>query len=243
MTEAIYAVGDIHGHLDQLEIALDRIYADSSAAANIVFLGDYGDRGPASAQVVDLLLEAETNKRPWTMLKGNHDTYLALFLASANDHVSKGRPDLSWFDPVGGGAACLESYGVDVEGRAICDVHADALDAIPQAHISFLDRRPLYHETSSHFFVHAGIRPGVAFEDQVEDDLIWIRKEFLDDSRDHGKLVVHGHTAIKYPRHHGNRVNLDGGAGWGRPVYPAVFEGPDVYLLTENGRERLIPND
>ena len=91
-------------------------------------------------------------------------------------------------------------------------------------------------------FVHAGIRPGVAVQDQVEDDLIWIRDGFLEDDRDHGKLVVHGHTALDEATHFGNRVDIDTGAGYFRPLTVAVFEDRDCWVLTEHGRVALRPN-
>ena len=77
--------------------------------------------------------------------------------------------------------------------------------------------------------------------DQVEDDLIWIREPFLSDPRDHGYLIVHGHTALDAPQHYGNRVNLDSGAGFGRPLTTAVFEGRDCWLLTPKGRIAFGP--
>ncbi len=88
-------------------------------------------------------------------------------------------------------------------------------------------------------FVHAGIRPGLTLSQQQENDLLWIRAAFLDHVEPHPWTVVHGHTALDYPQHHGNRVNLDGGAGYGRPIYPAVFEGTDCWLLNANGRTAL----
>jgi serine/threonine protein phosphatase 1 len=90
-------------------------------------------------------------------------------------------------------------------------------------------------------FVHAGIRPGVALADQTEDDLLWIRSDFLDDTRDHGVLVVHGHTVVDTPTHYGNRLNLDSGAAYGGPLTVAVIEGSDVFHLTPAGRVPLRP--
>ena len=92
------------------------------------------------------------------------------------------------------------------------------------------------HVTDDLIFVHAGLRPGIALADQVETDLVWIRQPFLEHDGDHGRLVVHGHTALDHPAHHGNRVNLDGGAGYFRPLHAAVFEGRQGWLLTERGR-------
>ena len=121
------------------------------------------------------------------------------------------------------------------------EVHARAKDAVPQSHLDFLDANPLTFETEDLLFVHAGIRPGVPIKDQDVEDLLWIRQGWLEDTRDHGKLVVHGHTALDHPQHHGNRVNLDGGAGYGRPLIPAAFDGRNAWLLTPSGRVPLRP--
>lgn len=238
MTHPLYIVGDIHGYMDKLQTALDRIHADGGQDAQIVFLGDYIDRGPDAPQILDLLIEAQAMARPWTMLKGNHDTFPRRFIETQNSYFLPNR-DLSWLNPGAGGAAFLESYGIQTEGRADADIAQDAARMIPQEHLNFLDARPLSFENQDLFCAHAGIKPGVPLDQQIEDDLIWIRHEFLNDTRDHGKLIVHGHTAVDHPEHAGNRVNLDGGAGLGRPLYPAVFEGKDVWLLKESGREAL----
>ena len=89
--------------------------------------------------------------------------------------------------------------------------------------------------------VHAGIRPGVPMAHQTRHDLCWIRDAFLDDRRDHGKLVVHGHTPVDAATHAGNRVNLDTGAAYGGPISAAVFEGRDCWILTPEGRVPLAP--
>ena len=237
---AIYAVGDIHGHLDALKQALAWIKADGGPDAQIVFLGDYVDRGSDSKGVIELLAQGQAEGRNWICLMGNHDKYLIDFLNEGRAQ-SLLRPDLHWFDPRLGGAETLRSYGVDVEGKEDAVSAEELRTKVPAHHRAFLEALPLTHETDDLFFAHAGIRPGVAFDDQVELDLIWIRQEFLEDTRDHGKLVVHGHTAVKFPEHAGNRVNLDGGTGFGRPLYPAVFENGQVWLLSDRGRQTLAP--
>ena len=113
--------------------------------------------------------------------------------------------------------------------------------AVPQAHRDFISALPRHIEQDGLLFVHAGIRPGVPLAHQDPEDLIWIRDGFLEESRPHPWLVVHGHTAIDLPFHYGNRVNLDGGAGYGRTLYPVVFEGTSAWMLDEAGRLPLVP--
>ena len=76
---------------------------------------------------------------------------------------------------------------------------------------------------------------------QKETDLVWIRAGFLDDPRDHGFLVVHGHTALDTATHYGNRVNIDSSAAYGGPLTAVVIEGQDVWVLTDQGRRPLQP--
>jgi serine/threonine protein phosphatase 1 len=259
----IYAIPDIHGQREKLEAALDRIEHDGGPEARIVFLGDYIDRGPDSRGVIDLLLAGQEEGRPWTCIMGNHDRMFLRFVTSGIEHDPAIKSGKSWINPALGGTTTLASYGL-VPGTGPCfsrnprteletlisfglpdsqlsarELVNRAREVVPQAHLDFLAALPLWHEQDDLLFVHAGIRPGIPIEDQDEDDLVWIRKGFLEDDRDHGRLVVHGHTAVEAPMHCGNRVNLDGGAGHGRALVPAVFEGRDCWLLTENGRVAL----
>jgi serine/threonine protein phosphatase 1 len=125
--------------------------------------------------------------------------------------------------------------------RPIAPVHADAVAAVPAAHRAFLAGLPLMHRAGDVLFVHAGIRPGVPLDAQAEDDLLWIREGFLDDPRDHGALVVHGHTAVTAPEHHGNRVNIDTRAGYGGALTAVAIEGRAVFVLGPGGRRPLLP--
>ncbi|MBE3639491.1 metallophosphoesterase family protein [Mangrovicoccus algicola] len=236
----IHAIGDIHGQIGQLETALELIEKHGEPGAPIVFCGDYVDRGPDSRAVIRLLMEGQAAGRDWICLMGNHDRFLLRYLDDPRyEDPNVSRP-LLWTDPPLGGAATLASYGVDVApGRSLEEIHADAREAVPQAHRDWIAALPRIHETGDQIFVHAGLRPGVALEDQAEDDLVWIRNGFLESPVDWGRLVVHGHTALDRPEFYGNRLNLDGGTGYGRPLVPALLEGRTVSLLGRTGREEL----
>jgi serine/threonine protein phosphatase 1 len=112
---------------------------------------------------------------------------------------------------------------------------------VPAAHIAFLKSLNTYYLVGETLFVHAGIRPEIPLSAQTETDLLWIRKEFHDYQDDHEYLIVHGHTPVKNITHYGNRVNIDGGAAYGRELTPVVIEDAEICALGREGRVRLYP--
>ena len=260
----IYAIGDIHGQRTMLDRALVLIAADGGAGKPVIFLGDYTDRGPDSRGVLDELIKGRDAGFDWHLIKGNHDRMFERFLENGETHDVAIKSGLSWLNPRLGGDKTLASYGIIPDGPAAFikdDAGREALvnypttdgdltlqelvgrarDLVPQAHRQLLATLPLIHAAEGQLFVHAGIRPGVALADQVEDDLIWIRDGWLDNTDDHGVMVVHGHTALDAPEHFGNRIDLDGGAGYGRSLVPAVLDDGHWFTLDDTGRTPLRP--
>ncbi len=237
----LYAIGDVHGQLDLLKAAHERILRDGGEEAVIAHVGDLIDRGPDSRGVVDYLMSGQAEGRPWVVTRGNHDRFLAKFLSDPDwidPGLSSGR---HWIEHQGlGAAATLESYGVDPT-LPRDEILAQTRRAVPDSHAKFLATLPLWYLHPLALVVHAGIRPGVDLHDQAEDDLVWIRKGFLESNVDYGPLVVHGHTAIDTATHYGNRLNIDGGAAYGRPLCAVVIEPEGVHLVTDEGREPLTP--
>ncbi|WP_430465681.1 metallophosphoesterase [Tabrizicola sp.] len=237
-----YAIGDIHGQLDLLKAAHDRIAADQArhGAGLTVHVGDLVDRGPDCAGVIDYLMQGMADGQDWVVLKGNHDRMFAGYLHDIAYKDPCLRAELSYLHPRIGGAATLASYGVlNAADRPLAPVHAEAVAAVPQSHRDFLASLPTSFHRGEVAFVHAGIRPGIALADQTENDLCWIRDGFLDDPRDHGLLIVHGHTHLPRVTHYGNRLNLDTGAAYGGPLSAVVIEGGAVFVLTDQGREAV----
>ncbi len=238
----LYAIGDIHGHLDLLRAAHDLIADDMAAhgTAQVIHVGDLVDRGPDSRGVIDHLMQGIADGQDWVVLKGNHDRMFWRFLRDPMEMEPGLRADLGWLHPRLGGADTLRSYEVaNAADRPVAKVHADARLAVPQPHLDFLVSRPSLHLAGDCAFVHAGIRSGIALDRQTETDLIWIREPFLSEVTSHGPLIVHGHTAIAAATHYGNRLNLDSGAAYGGPLSAVVIEGREAALLTRHGRQRL----
>lgn len=239
-----YAIGDIHGHIDMLQEAHSNIAADRKRVgdtdAPIVHLGDLVDRGPDSRGVVQYLIDGIAAGENWVVLKGNHDRMFQWFLEETPRFDPHLFVELYWLHPRLGGVETLASYGIRANNtRRLGDVHAEARAKVPSDHIDFLKARPTSLTRGDIHFVHAGIRPTVALSSQAEDDLVWIREEFLDSHADHGKLIVHGHTALMHATQYPNRVNLDSSAAYNNHLTAAVFEGKDVWKLNQSGREDI----
>jgi serine/threonine protein phosphatase 1 len=238
----LYAIGDIHGHLGLLKAAHDLIAADAArhGPGPVVHVGDLVDRGPDSRGVIDFLMTGIAAGADWVVLQGNHDRMFARFLRDPWEPEPGLRAELSWLHPRLGGADTLRSYGVaNAADRPVDRVHAEAVQAVPPAHLAFLAARPTLHRAGDCAFVHAGIRPGVPLDAQQETDLVWIREPFLSATESFGPLIVHGHTAIDAATHYGNRLNLDSSAAYGGPLSAVVIEGREAALLTPSGRKRL----
>jgi len=240
----IYAIGDIHGQLDLLRAAHDRVAADrareGTEAAALVHVGDLVDRGPDSRGVVALMHDLVMQDARVRVLKGNHDNMFVLFAQDDPREDPHLRQDLSWLHPRLGGQDTLASYGIDPT-LPLAALHRETLATVPPAHIAFLDGLPLSFAQDEALVVHAGIRPGVPLHAQTPQDLYWIRDGFLDDTTDHGALVVHGHTTVEQVELHPNRLALDTGAAYGGPLSAVAIEGRDVYLLTDAGRAPVRP--
>jgi serine/threonine protein phosphatase 1 len=235
-SERIYAIGDIHGRSDLLALVLARIEADLARrphpAARIVLLGDYVDRGPDTAGVIERLIALEAGPVAATFLLGNHDHYLLAYLEDP-EWSDRG---FHWFHDAMGGAATLASYGIhDVSARAPRRSH-DAFRAVfPESHRAFLHRCLLSARAGDYLFVHAGIRPGRPIEQQEREDLLWIRDPFLSSREDHGVKVVHGHTIVPFVEHHPNRIAIDTGAVRTGRLSCLLLEAETVSLLTSSG--------
>ncbi|MEM7718291.1 MAG: metallophosphoesterase [Pseudomonadota bacterium] len=240
----IYAVGDIHGHLDKLKSAHSLINADLARnkrkKATIIHVGDLCDRGPDTRKVIEHLKSGMDAGHDWLVIKGNHDQMLLDFIEGGGVSNPRLKSGVNWLHSMMGGKATLASYGLKRSMLETNDAFTRrARAAIPEEHVSFLKGLPVWVRAEGMIFVHAGIRPGFPLEAQEEADLLWIRDEFLWHLGDHEALIVHGHTPVDEPTHYGNRVNIDTGAGWGNPLVPVVFDKKSCFALTDEGRVEL----
>lgn len=226
--ERVYAVGDVHGRLDLFEELINRIEADDAtrplAETTIVLLGDLVDRGPDSAGVIEEAMQLAERRRVRTILGNHEEMFLASFV----------RIEVLRNFLLHGGRETLLSYGYDPEEymAATLEEVCDKLpDLVPHHHIDFLESLEHQVRIGDYLFVHAGIRPGVPLEEQAGSDLRWIRREFLEDRRDHGCVVVHGHTITDEVDEQDNRIGIDTGAFATGRLTAIGLEGTERWFL------------
>ena len=228
--ERVYAIGDIHGRrdcLDRLLLAIDNDEKSRAAAqTTIVFLGDLVDRGLDSRGVVERVMQVAKARR-CILLMGNHEEIL--IRAWEGDRQAAGLLHRV------GGRETLLSYGVAMAAYDACDLGDLAAltgDHVPVEHIAFLRGFLDHWQRGNYLFVHAGIRPGVPLDEQRASDLRWIRRDFLDDDRDHGFMVVHGHSITEAVDERPNRIGIDTGAFASGKLTALGIEGTDRWVIS-----------
>jgi len=225
----LYCIGDIHGRADLLEQLHEMIEADASGYdgdKQLLYLGDYIDRGEESKRVVDILLDQPLPGFTAIHLLGNHEQALLDFLIDPHSMAS-------WLGF--GGVATLHSYGIEtglLSSRQYLEaIRAKLEEKLPRSHREFYENCILCHVEGSYYFVHAGIRPGVALEKQQFEDQLWIREAFTASMANHGAIVVHGHTISAEPELLPNRIGIDTGAFATGVLTALVLEGTTQRLL------------
>jgi len=164
------AIGDIHGcaiALDTLLCAIRPTQKDT-----VVPLGDYVDRGPQSADVIEIFTNLVSDCKVIPLV-GNHELMMMQALESKSSYDS-------WLQC--GGNTTLASYG-------------NRLSNLPQHHRLFLNHCVQYYETDTHFFIHANYDPNLELHEQPEQLALWTH--IIDDIPDphkNGKIAVVGHT-------------------------------------------------
>lgn len=197
----IFAIGDIHGCYDKLAAMMKILPWDRDNGDLLLFIGDYIDRGPRSRDVLDLLVDLKSKGGEFAFLKGNHEKMLLDYYIQQKDQM---------LYVANGGAETIASYVEGAIGRKAF--------VLPEEHLEFLLSLKSYHETDDYVFVHAGLRDGIPIEEQFEEDLLWIREEFIYSTYDWNKRVIFGHTALETPFVTPGKIGIDTGAVYGNKL-------------------------
>src|SRR5579884_3181668 len=177
----VFAIGDIHGCPQELSAMLRQI--DASSADTVIFMGDYVDRGPSARDVIDLLIEFKREHPGAIFLKGNHEDMMLDFLGMGGNYG-----DSFLFN---GGIATLASYDI---GELELE---ETRERLPASHLEFLSGLETSYLRPPFFFVHAGVHPERALEEQETEDMLWIRQEFILKPHGVGHTVIFGHTPMR----------------------------------------------
>lgn len=232
----VWSVGDIHGRMDLLQPLVESIVADLAEARAqhrmVIFLGDYIDRGEQSREVVAFLagLTGDAGVE-WRFLRGNHEETMLDFL----EDPSVGP---KWCDY--GGDATVRSYGLRVpdlkhKPEAWAHLAADLSHKLSDRQRMFLEDQELSIAVGDYFFAHAGARPGEPLDRQSAQDLMWIRRTFLESEEEFERIVVHGHTPTAEVHADNRRIGIDTRAYESGVLTALRLEGTDREILQAVG--------
>lgn len=179
----LFAIGDIHGCRKELSVLLEHLLSQEKITAEdtLIFIGDYIDRGPDSKGVIELLINVKQEFPEVKFLRGNHEDMLLDFLGYEGNLGEVYIPN--------GGKETLESYGLKVDTNEV-----ELLQTLPKSHLSFFMDLQSYVAIGGYVFAHAGLDPKRDLTMQMDNDLFWIREDFINHKHDFGKVVVFGHT-------------------------------------------------
>lgn len=203
----LIGISDIHGEYEKLCSVLNK--AAPQKEDTIIFMGDYIDRGAKSKEVVDKIIDMQ-NICNCVYLIGSHE--YALLHAKNDEYYHY----LFWNY---GGVQTVESYG--------------SFENILKTHGDFFNNLKFYHLTDNYLFIHAGIKPGISLENQREQDMVYIRKEFYNHKHSLPQKIIFGHTEFDKPVVQNDKICIDTGCG-------KYKNAPLTAIICEDGKEYFI---
>ena len=235
----IFAIGDIHGCLNELTALHKKILThDKFDAKNdsLIYLGDYIDRGKNSKEVINQILKLKNNKINTINLMGNHDEFMIDFLFNKKNNIK------NWINF--GLDQTIRSYGIEIvefikdgfEDSIIDRLRNTLLEKMDEEHINFFKNLELSFTTEKYLFVHAGVDPKKKLEDQTKQDFLWSRSnDFFNKDFKMDKIIVHGHTPEIEIVSHPYRINIDTGCYFsGKLSCVCLNDDSDSRIFTSN---------
>ena len=211
----IFAIGDIHGCLNQLISIHDQIFNYKNYKKEedlLIYIGDYIDRGPKSKQVIDQILQLKNKEIKTVFLMGNHEEMMIDFLFNKINNLE------NWL--INGADQTFKSYDIEVvefikdgfEDHIIDKLRKVLIEKLGNGHLNFFKNLQLTFSVAQYLFVHAGIDPKKNLTNQSKQDYLWARSsDFFHKDFKAEKIIVHGHTPEKNVVNFPYRINIDTG--------------------------------
>ena len=220
-----YVIGDIHGCLDELVRLLEALSLE--APDRLIFLGDYVDRGPNSKEVVSYLIHRQQMRREeMIFLKGNHEDMFLSYLGLPGRYG-----DMFIYN---GAGPTLASYGASPRNPSPQEI----LTLIPQSHLKFLRQLKSYYVVKPFLCVHAGIHPNKPLDQQDEEEMLWIRDEFILSRHILPYTVLFGHTPQEQVLFHlPYKVGLDTGLVYGNQLSCLELQEKVLFQITRGTKK------
>jgi serine/threonine protein phosphatase 1 len=229
-----YVIGDIHGEYKKIKLLIENKLGSIS---ELVFIGDYIDKGNKSKDVIEYLLKLDETYN-CVFLKGNHEY---MFLKALN----KQKKAIEFMQNYGG-VATLKSYLKDLYSGNIEKDFKKIKKIMDAQHLDFILNTDLYYETDDFLMIHAGINPDNIDLNKNNEDIFFIRDKFIK-SREKikNKRIIFGHTAFKKPYFDPFKIGIDTGAtykGYGKLTAYSIQEGICINHLGETFKDPYFKN-
>lgn len=236
----VIVISDIHGCIEPFNRLLTKVHY-KLGQDQLILLGDYVDKGPASKEVVERVMQLVHHDKA-VALRGNHDQRLVDFIRGNDAQV---RTKFVQH----GGLPALQSY-CGITETALTEEWMDWAQSFIEEkypkHLDFLAQLPLYYEDEQHIYVHAGLNPSVPnWREQSDHDFMYIKDTFYKNPTNAKKRVVFGHT--KTPDIHGSsdvwfakdKIGIDGGCSYGMQLNALIYHNgtysAEAVLANERG--------
>lgn len=195
MSKKYFVISDIHGHYNEMIVALSKAQYDSNNSLHhLIVIGDMFDRGTQSKEVLEYLYSLSMDDKV-TVILGNHDNFLIELL--------DGKYQKALFNIRYNGTRMtlisLLEKNLEPETE-LADVKSEIVEKYPYLN-EWLKSFPLYLELGDYIFVHGGINGrNKNWRNGTNHDFIWSRQINLEPVENKTMVVGHHRTAtIRYP--------------------------------------------
>jgi len=196
---------DIHGMFNLFKNLYDSL--DITNKDQLIFLGDYIDRGKQSKEVLDFMIGLKEKRVGDIFLLGNHEDMLL------------NNKELWLYN---GGLATIKSFGLDLNNIQI-----------EERYLNFINSLEYYQETENYIFVHAGIQPYYGDWRKEKQWMLWAREEFYNSKVETKKIIIYGHTISKEVRIDDNKIGIDTGGFYYKNLTCAILPYGDNTKINE----------